>query len=1053
MNHKRKNHLVLGVVILSLLAVPSISATGDGVERRSGTIGADRPLGGTTGELQRLVVQFNRPVGWFEKARLETSGTAIEAPLSGQAYLVSVPAGRGISLSAIPGVDWVAPFLPQDKIAPEIADVTAGTEGGDIVVLLHLFKDADPLAVAARLSQTGLQVDGVGSGSRFDRIVLQMSPEQVASRRDDIAAMEEVFWLSRRHRRILSNNNSIWVGQSGLYAGQTTPVFDQGIYGEGQIAAVLDTGLDADMCFFEDGVLGLPPTNDGSTTTVDLNQRKVIAVDFLDPAEDPLNMAQWDTQGHGTHVAGILAGDDLANPLIHDSFDGMAPGAKLVIQDAGFAADSCGDLPGIGCPVTDLIPVFQQAYDQGARTHSNSWNDNENAAVQNNYTDASEDVDEFMWNNPDFLIVFACGNHALGGDETMGSPSTAKNTLSVGGVYGGENGEYLSDISAWGPTDDGRIKPDVVFPSASIDSAGNDFDASTGNCADRRMTGTSMAAPGVAGNSLLVREYFERGFYPTGAEVPADGFTATSALVKAMMINSGEEIGWDAEGRPITIPSGQQGWGRVILDSVLHFSGDGRGLFVDDHTNGFVSPADAPVRFQLEVLNSDAPLEVTLVWNDYPSTPAATTHLINDLDLRVDGASGSYHGNYYYQGQSTDHGVADRLNNVEAVLVKDPVPGVYTVEVSAHAVPQAPQPWALVVSGNVAVTTGPRPAYLSHVVNDNGPNGNGDGVLDPGETATLELTMRNPGDADATGISAEMYSIYPELFAVYGGSVGFPDIPVSGQGSSLNPHFDVTMQPDAACGMVLGAGMDITGNGFAVESAFTIDAGLYEGDRPSEDTPMSIPKTVAALYSQATVTDTFPLTDVSVTVNIDHDDISELRVSLQPPGGVAPVFLHDYSQPGVSGIHTTYPDLTAPDGPGSFDSLVGIDPQGVWQLKIVDQTGGGTRAGTLVNWTLHLKGSIPWDCNPVGCADPVPNPVGDNLTVDKSGANDVVVSWSAATGASEYNVRRARDGAFTTGAFVGSTVSTSLVDAGAQTLPGANYYLVRSVNSCRWESP
>ena len=72
----------------------------------------------------------------------------------------------------------------------------------------------------------------------------------------------------------------------------------------GQIAAVLDTGLDVDMCYFRDGTLGLPPTNTSGGTAVDLNQRKVIAVDFLDPSEDPLDPNDWDTQGHGTHVTG-----------------------------------------------------------------------------------------------------------------------------------------------------------------------------------------------------------------------------------------------------------------------------------------------------------------------------------------------------------------------------------------------------------------------------------------------------------------------------------------------------------------------------------------------------------------------------------------------------------------------------------------------------------------------------------------------------------------------------------------------------------------------------
>src|SRR4029078_5978114 len=100
-------------------------------------------------------------------------------------------------------------------------------------------------------------------------------------------------------------------------------------------------------------------------------------------------------------------GDNFAHLLTHDAADGMAPGAKLVIQDAGFLTDNCGDLPGIGCPVVDLKPIFLQAYSQGARLHTNSWGDNENAAVQNNYTTDMQHVDEFMSNHKECLI-FLC---------------------------------------------------------------------------------------------------------------------------------------------------------------------------------------------------------------------------------------------------------------------------------------------------------------------------------------------------------------------------------------------------------------------------------------------------------------------------------------------------------------------------------------------------------------------------------------------------------------------------------------------------------------------
>ncbi len=57
------------------------------------------------------------------------------------------------------------------------------------------------------------------------------------------------------------NDTTVWVGQSGLSGGQTTPIFSQGIFGEGQTVGIIDTGIDPDMCFFRDTARGLPPTN------------------------------------------------------------------------------------------------------------------------------------------------------------------------------------------------------------------------------------------------------------------------------------------------------------------------------------------------------------------------------------------------------------------------------------------------------------------------------------------------------------------------------------------------------------------------------------------------------------------------------------------------------------------------------------------------------------------------------------------------------------------------------------------------------------------------
>ncbi|HMG20575.1 MAG TPA: S8 family serine peptidase, partial [Kofleriaceae bacterium] len=514
-----------------------------------------------------------------------------------------------------------------------------------------------------------------------------------------LAALGEVFFVEVEGRRELLNDTTIWVGQSGLDAGQTTPVFDHGIHGEGQVVGYIDTGIDADTCYFRDPVLGLPPVNacDGGTV-VDPAQRKVLAVDFLTPSEcaDGIAANEWDTQNHGSHVAGTIAGDNLANPIAHDPADGMAPGAKLVVQDAGFLTDDCGDLPGIGCPVVDLKPFFEQAYVQGARIHTNSWGDNENAFVQNNYTAACQDVDEFMFSHPDFLILFAAGNSGPRA-ASVGSPSVAKNGISVGATRRGTQAASMAVFSSCGPAADGRLKPDLTMPGQGIISARNDRTVGSNNCTTISMSGTSMASPGAAGLAALVRQYYSDGFYPTGAAVTGGGFAPSAALVKATLLNSTQAMTGTGAG---PVPDACQGWGRVLLDNALYFAGQPRRLVATDDS-GFAQGGAGQDRTFTVHVDAGQPLRATLAWTDFPSTPAASINLDNDLDLEVTGPSGTFLGNVFVAGQSAAGGSADRLNNVEQVLLAAPDPGFYTITVRAFNVPSSAQPFALVISGGI----------------------------------------------------------------------------------------------------------------------------------------------------------------------------------------------------------------------------------------------------------------------------------------------------------------------------------------------------------------
>ena len=210
-----------------------------------------------------------------------------------------------------------------------------------------------------------------------------------------------------------------------------------------------------------------------------------------------VNEGDWnDANGHGTHTAASIVGTGAAwlgdgSPSA-GQYRGTAPGARLVHQSIMDAYGGLGGLP------IDLSILFQQAYDEGARIHSDSWG----ASVAGRYTADSATADAFMWDHKDMLLVFAAGNSGEDADrdgvvdrDSLSAPGTAKNALTVGAsenlrsditvTWGSslfraspirddrlaDNPSGLAAFSSHGPTDDERIKPDVVAPGTFIISA------------------------------------------------------------------------------------------------------------------------------------------------------------------------------------------------------------------------------------------------------------------------------------------------------------------------------------------------------------------------------------------------------------------------------------------------------------------------------------------------------------------------------------------------------------------------------------------------------
>ncbi|MEZ4655067.1 MAG: S8 family serine peptidase [Candidatus Eisenbacteria bacterium] len=393
--------------------------------------------------------------------------------------------------------------------------------------------------------------------------------------------------------------------------------------------------------------------------------------------------------GHGSHVAGTIAGDQ---SYITGSTDyaGMAFGAKLTVQDVGRDGFlEC--LLGLVSVPSSLTAAFTASYDLGARIHSNSWGSSSNA-----YDTYAVNIDQFMWTHPEYLIVFANGNSGPSA-STVGSPATAKNCISVGATQQAPNQSTVASYSSRGPASDGRYKPTIAAPGG--DSNGYIFSVNnnTGNppsatCAVQGspFAGTSMATPAVAGSAALVREYFRRGFYPLGLD-GGDPVAPTGALVKAVLVNCAADVATP------DIPNNNEGFGRVLLDDALYFDGDTRELRTE--MDAGVSTGGVQT-FEYEIDSSAEPFEVALVWSDYPATSGASVALVNDLDLVVIAPGGAvYLGNRMSSGESTTGGTADRRNVEEMFRLNNPPTGIYTIEVHGFNVPQGPQPFALASTG------------------------------------------------------------------------------------------------------------------------------------------------------------------------------------------------------------------------------------------------------------------------------------------------------------------------------------------------------------------
>lgn len=433
---------------------------------------------------------------------------------------------------------------------------------------------------------------------------------------------------------------------------------------------------------------------------------------------------------HATHVSGTMIATGV-NP----SAKGMAFGAQgLVVYDY------TNDNAEIASEAADLL-LSNHSYSVVAgwsfNSSDNRWEfwgrPNEDEDYKFGYYSSDAQVlDSLAYNAPYYLIVKSAGNNrgstgpevgepfyrmsqsgswilagnrtgAISSNDSYGSiawDGNAKNVLTVGaiaGLPGGYNRSQdavMASFSSWGPTDDGRIKPDIVAAGVNVLSA-----SSSSTNSYTTLSGTSMSSPNATGSLFLLQEHYSK---------LKNGAFLRSATLKGLAIHTAEETGLYPG------PDYQYGWGLlnvrkaadVISAAVASNNGpNSEHLLYENVLNGTTTSFTINV-----VASGKMPLRATICWTDVKGTVEQTNvlnnttpKLVNDLDIRI--TSGGRTFRPWILDPANPANSAEKgdnvLDNVERIDIDSTVPGqTYTITVTHKGtLARGQQAYSLLISG------------------------------------------------------------------------------------------------------------------------------------------------------------------------------------------------------------------------------------------------------------------------------------------------------------------------------------------------------------------
>ncbi len=605
----------------------------------------------------RAVVQARGPLSDQDRLRLRAMGVHLLSPLGGHAHFATLDpdaldrAGLNVAALLTGAVaiepDWkLDPRLAGDQL-PDLYGPRPAEPDPVVPVTVVLFADERPDMAAMDIV-----------ARHADRVVsaVQTLPMIVAevrlSKMRALAAEGIVQWVEPALPALTTTNDS----NRALVQANTVNAAPYSLNGAGVTAFVFDGG----------SVRTTHRDFDGRVTLVD----------------------STGTSGHATHVAATIGGTGVAGGGTHR---GMAPAVRIL--SAG--VEISGQTGWLYSNPVDIELDYSRAYDQGAHLSNNSIGTN----VANNgfdcnwegdYPATSAVIDAIARgdsaavtdNNP-FRICWAGGNERSSGRcgsqyRTIGPPASAKNPLIVGAVN--SNDDSMTGFSGWGPTDDGRMKPDFVGPGCQSGGDGGVTSAGSGSdSAYSTLCGTSMSTPTTAGCVALMLQDFRQIY----AGLPDPRNSTLKALICQSAVDRGNPG-----------PDYQFGYGSLRVQNAIDL------LRTGHFAERTIAPGDEHA-YELTVEPGAASLVVTIAWDDVPGTPNVSPALVNNIDLRIIGPDETHYPWRLDPANPSAHAVRtgpNTLDNIEQVRIDNPVPGSYSVRVNGQGIQQGSQTYSIVAS-------------------------------------------------------------------------------------------------------------------------------------------------------------------------------------------------------------------------------------------------------------------------------------------------------------------------------------------------------------------